>query len=132
MPSPFPGFSPAALMFFRQLEKNNQREWFTPRKEKFDELVRQPMLELVALINDDLRKFSVDHVTEPAKAIYRIHRDTRFSKDKSPYKTHLAATFARKGLPRHSGAGFYFSVGHTGVEVAAGMYMPDPPVLRAV
>src|SRR6185437_8067272 len=132
MATVFPGFSPAAITFFRQLEKNNDRDWFKARKEKFEEQVRKPMLELVGLINDDLRKFAVDHVTEPAKALYRIHRDTRFSKDKTPYKTHIAAMLPRQGLGKNTCAGFYFSVSHTGVEVAAGMYMPGPPDLLKV
>jgi uncharacterized protein (TIGR02453 family) len=132
MPMAFPGFSPKALSFFRQLEKNNRREWFQPRKEQFDELLYKPMLELATVIAGDLRTFAVDNVCVPKKAIYRIYRDTRFSKDKTPYKTHIAATFPRAGLPRHSGAGFYYSVSHTGVEVAAGSYMPGPDELTAI
>ena len=131
--SAFPGFPPQALSFFRQLEKNNRRDWFQPRKPAFDEQVRGPMLDLVALLNDDLRGFAADYVVEPpAKALYRIHRDTRFAKDKSPYKTHIAATFTRPGLPRNNGAGFYVAVSHAGVEVAGGMYMPGPDELAAV
>jgi uncharacterized protein (TIGR02453 family) len=132
MASSFPGFSRAALTFFKQLEKNNEREWFAARKQKFEELLRKPMLELLALVNDDLRGFAVDHVTEPARALYRIHRDTRFSKDKTPYKTHIAAMFPRQGLGKNTCAGFYFGVSHSGVEVAAGMYMPGPPDLLTV
>ena len=132
MASAFSGFTPQALTFFRQLEKNNKREWFQPRKERFEELCRVPMQELVRQISEDLRKFAVDHVTEPRKAIFRLYRDTRFSKDKTPYKTHIAATFERPGLPKHAAAGFYFSVSHTGVEIAAGMYMPGPAELAAV
>src|SRR5438552_1080473 len=97
MAQTFPGFSPKALSFFRQLERNNKREWFQPRKEQFEELCRAPMLELVAQVVDDLREFAVDHVLEPKRAIYRIYRDTRFSKDKSPYKTHIAAIFPTRG-----------------------------------
>src|SRR5882724_1818851 len=107
MPATFPGFSPKAISFFRQLAHNNRREWFQPRKDLFDNEVRAPMLELIEQINDDLRSFAADYVTEPKKAIYRFYRDTRFSKDKSPYKTHIAATFARRGLPKNAGAGFY-------------------------
>ena len=90
------------------------------------------MLELVGLVCDDLREFAVDYVTEPRRAVFRLYRDTRFSKDKTPYKTHIAATFERSGLPKHAAAGFYFSVSHTGVEVAAGMYMPGPGELNAI
>jgi uncharacterized protein (TIGR02453 family) len=69
---------------------------------------------------------------EPGKAVYRIYRDTRFSKDKTPYKTHIAAHFQRSGLPKNAGAGYYFSVSHSGVEVGGGMYMPGPDELSAV
>ena len=91
------------------------------------------MIELVTLINEDLREFAPFNCVEnPAKAIYRLYRDTRFSKDKTPYKTHIAATFPRTGLPKHSGAGFYFSVSHKTVEVAAGCYMPEPDDIRTL
>src|SRR4051812_18630751 len=132
MPSTFPGFSPKALSFLRQLERNNRREWFQPRKDVFDRDVRGPVVELVALVNDDLRSFAAEHVTEPAQAIYRIYRDTRFSKDKTPYKTHIAASFLRRGLPKHAVADFYFAVSHKHVEIAGGMYMPGPEELSAV
>jgi uncharacterized protein (TIGR02453 family) len=132
MPASFPGFTPKALTFFRQLEKNNTREWFGQRKEIFEEFVRRPMIELVTQVGKDLRGFAVDHVTEPGKAIFRIYRDTRFAKDKTPYKTHIAAAFGRQGLPKHADAAFYFSVSHTGVEIAGGMYMPGPAELAAV
>src|ERR1700733_6735324 len=100
MPKTFPGFSPKAITFLRQLEKNNSRDWFQPRKDQFEELLRQPMLELARLIADHLRPFAVDHVLPPAKAVHRIYRDVRFSKDKSPYKTNISAMFPRKGLSK--------------------------------
>src|SRR5262249_10812490 len=72
-------------------------------------------------------------VTEPAaKAIYRIYRDTRFSKDKTPYKTHIAATFGRRGFRRTEAAGFYFGVSHKEVEIGGGSYMPEPEQLAAI
>jgi uncharacterized protein (TIGR02453 family) len=130
---PFEGFSPKALTFFRQLRKSNTREWFTPRKAFFEEQVRAPMLELVALVNDDLRKFAVDHVhADHRKAVYRLYRDTRFSNDKTPYKDHIGALFPRAGLPKHGGANYYFGVSDKGVEIAAGVYMPEPPELNAI
>src|SRR3954466_9288892 len=131
--SSFEGFSPKALAFFRQLRKNNTREWFTPRKAHFEEFVRTPMLELVALVNDDLRQFAVDHVhADHRKAVYRLYRDTRFSNDKTPYKDHIGALFPRAGLPKHGGANYYFGISDEGVEIAAGVYMPEPPELNAI
>jgi uncharacterized protein (TIGR02453 family) len=132
MPQTFPGFPRDALTFLRQLERNNSREWFQPRKEIYDQKVRAPMLRLIELLNGDLRRFAADYASEPKKAIYRIHRDTRFSKDKTPYKTHVAAMFAATGMPKNTAAGFYFHVAPQGVVVAGGMYMPGPLELAAV
>jgi len=133
MPKTFPGFSATMPAFFRGLVKNNDRAWFAAHKEAFERDVRGPMLELVAQVNDALRTFAVEHVVEPpAKALYRIYRDTRFSKDKTPFKDHIGATFHRRGLPRNNSAGFYFGVSHAQVEVAGGMYMPGPDELAAV
>jgi len=126
-------FTNKSLTFFRQLAKNNKRDWFQPRKELYDELIRFPMIELVEQIAADMRKFAIDYVpADPAKAIYRIYRDTRFSKDKTPYKTHIAAHFQHQKLPKNRAGGFYFSVSHTGVEIAGGIYMPGPEELAAV
>ena len=119
--------------FFRQLQKNNKREWFTPRKEIFEEHVRRPMIELVTDLCDDLRKFAVDYVpAEPAKALYRIYRDTRFSKDKTPYKLHIAAHFQHRQLPKNRAAGLYLAVSHQELDIAGGIYMPDPEGLLIV
>ena len=132
-PKSFPGFPRQMPTFLRGLEKNNRREWFAPRKEIFDEHVRNPMVELVTRLNERFKRFAVDHVAdEPAKLIYRIYRDTRFSKDKTPYKTHIGATFAHRTLTRHGGAGYYFEVSHRHVGIAGGVYMPGPEELQAL
>jgi len=133
MASKFPGFSPKAISFFRQLEKNNERDWFAKHKEVFDNYVRAPMVELVGLMGEEFRRFAVDYVPEkPERAIYRIYRDTRFSKDKTPYKTHIAAQFQHRRLPKNRGAGFYFEITNDHVGIASGMYLPDPEQLLAV
>jgi uncharacterized protein (TIGR02453 family) len=90
------------------------------------------MLELCARVAEDLRAFAADHVVEPKKALFRIYRDTRFSNDKTPYKTHAAAVFPRAGMGKTTCAGFYFAVSHESVEIAGGMYMPGPEELAAV
>ena len=131
MPAAFPGFSPKAITFLRQLKKNNSRDWFQPRKEQFELLLRQPMLELSAIVLHHLRTFAVEHVVEPRKAVHRIYRDVRFSKDKSPYKTNISAMFDRKGLS-HAGAGYYFSLASDEFSIAGGIYMPGPIELAAV
>ncbi|MBV8903100.1 MAG: TIGR02453 family protein, partial [Acidobacteriia bacterium] len=89
----FPGFPREGVEFLRALARNNRREWFQPRKQMFEEQVKQPMRALVETVNTALMGFAPELATEPEKAIYRIYRDTRFSKDKTPYKTHIAASF---------------------------------------
>ena len=131
MPTGFPGFPPEMFQFFRQLKRNNHREWFQPRKELFERHVKAPMTELVTALNSQLMKFGPDYVADPKRAIFRIYRDTRFSPDKTPYKTHIGASFGRRGL-RISGGGLYFGVSQEGVEVAGGIYHPEPDTLLAV
>jgi uncharacterized protein (TIGR02453 family) len=130
--APFPGFPPEALAFFRSLKRNNRREWFQPRKHIYDGKVRAPMEELVAALNAAMMKFAPEYTREPGAAIYRLYRDTRFSPDKTPYKTHVAAIFPKRSLEKHASASLYFSVSPEGVEVAAGVYMSTPEELRAI
>jgi uncharacterized protein (TIGR02453 family) len=134
MTTRFAGFPRQMPTFFRALEKNNNREWFNARKEIFESHVRVPMIDLVTLLNDKFRTtFGVDHVADnPSRLIYRIYRDTRFSKDKTPYKTHIGATFAHRKLSRHGGAGYYFEISHRYVGIAGGVYMPEREELTAI
>jgi uncharacterized protein (TIGR02453 family) len=120
----FGGFPAEGIKFLRDLDKNNDRDWFQARKDIYETKVKAPMIELLDAVNQELKKFAPDFVCDPAKAVYRIYRDTRFSKDKTPYKTHIAANLPRRGLSKHAAGGFYFSVSPKGVEVAGGVYMP--------
>lgn len=129
MPSTFPGFPPEALQFLRSLKRNNRREWFQPRKHKFEEHVRTPMLALVEALNAELAKFAPDYVTDPKKAVFRIYRDTRFSKDKLPYKTNTSAVFHHRTAGT---GGFYFSVSPEEIEIAGGLYHSPPDVLLLI
>lgn len=130
MRSAFPGFPPEGIQFFRSLSRHNNREWFLPRKPVFEEKLKQPMRQLVEALNTAMKGFAPEYVADPDKAIYRIYRDTRFSKDKTPYKDHIAASFPRRGLP--GGAGFYFAVSHREVGVGGGVYMPAPETLLTI
>ena len=129
---PFVGFPPEGIQFFRGLARNNNRDWFLPRKEIFENKVKQPMYELVEALNGAMLKFAPQYVTNSGKAVFRLYRDTRFSKDKSPYKQQIAASFPRHGLERHAGAGLYFAVSHKEVAVGGGVYMPVPETLLAI
>ncbi len=132
MASGFNGFPDEALSFLRALKKNNRREWFQARKNVYEEKVKAPMSELIAALDRRLERFAPDYLADPQKAIFRIYRDTRFSRDKSPYKTNIAANFPRRGLGKGAGAGLYFSISPEEIEVAGGIYMPDADQLRTV
>ncbi len=127
----FPGFSPDALAFLRSLKRNNRREWFKPRQEKHDTLIKAPMLELVEALNHELARFAPDYITPAQKAVYRIYRDTRFSKDKTPYKTHIAAIFPRHSALKREGAVFYFHFTEKELLAFGGVYSPDREELLA-
>jgi len=117
------------IRFLKQLKRNNNREWFQANKHIFEEKLRAPMEAAVDGVNQVLASTAPEYVTEPKQAIYRIHRDTRFSPDKTPYKTHLGALFPRRGMSKMSGAAFYFHVAPEGVVVAGGVYFADPKTL---
>jgi len=129
---PFRGFPKEGLSFLRQLRRNNNRDWFALHKAKYEEHVKAPMIALVDALNSELAAYAPMLVTDPAKAIYRIYRDTRFSSDKTPYKTQIAASFWHRGLPKHAGAGLYVAVSAEGVDVGGGVYMPGPEELLAL
>lgn len=132
MPAAFSGFPAEALKFLRDLQANNRREWFQPRKHEYEEYVKQPMIDLVLALGDELENYGVDLVTAPQKAIYRLYRDVRFSKDKSPYKAHVSAIFSPRGMQKHAGAALYFHVAPEEVFIAGGIYAPGPKELLAV
>ena len=127
-----PDFGTAALAFLRSLQRNNRREWFTPRKPQFERELKAPMLALITEINRALADFSPGHVQPPPKVLMRIYRDTRFSSDKRPYKSHIAAWWSHDGMRRTSGAGYYLHISGKEVVVAAGVYMPDREQLLAI
>ena len=132
MHSPFRGFPPETLKFLRQLKRNNNREWFQGHKAIYEEKVKQPMVELVTALGGAMQGFAPELVTDPKRAIFRIYRDTRFSPDKTPYKTHIAAHFTPSGVAKNIGAGLYFHVDTEEVLVAGGVYMPQSPALRLI
>jgi uncharacterized protein (TIGR02453 family) len=132
MDSGFAGFPTEALKFLRQLKRNNNREWFLAHKETYEQKVKAPMTELVFDLGFALQQAAPELIVDPKRAIYRIYRDIRFSADKSPYKTHIAAMFIPRGIPKNTGAALYFHIEPAQVMVAGGTYMPDLPTLRTL
>ena len=128
----FSAFPKEGLQFLRTLKRNNNREWFQEHKSIYENSVKRPMMDLVDTLANDFRKFAPEMVASPKVSIYRIYRDTRFSNDKSPYKTHIAAVFPRTGLGKHEGAGFYLHIAPSEIFIGGGLYMPLPEDLSSV
>jgi uncharacterized protein (TIGR02453 family) len=125
-------FTDETMKFLRGLKRNNDREWFEARRDVYERALRHPMLALVDEISKAMETFAPEHVRPANKIVMRIYRDTRFSKNKLPYKTHMAAWWARRGMEKTSGGGFYLQVGVDGVLAASGCYMPEREQLLAV
>lgn len=127
-----PVFTEESLRFLRGLRRNNNREWFEARREIFERTVKGPMLALIERVTTGMCEYAPQHVRPAAKCLFRIYRDTRFSADKSPYKTHLGAWWAHTGMAKTSGAGFYTHIGSAEFVIAAGAYMPEKEQTLAI
>ena len=128
---PFVGFPPEGLKFLRDLKKNNHREWFTSHKSIYLESVKLPMQSLISALQGSMAKHAPEFEFNPRRSIFRINRDTRFSKNKAPYKTSIAAVFHPKGNWQES-AGFYLHVEPPEIYVGGGIYMPDSAQLKKI
>jgi uncharacterized protein (TIGR02453 family) len=131
-PSIQPYFSEEALKFLRALKRHNNREWFEARREIYERELKLPMLAVIEHVTHAMASFAPAHVRPAAKTMMRIYRDTRFSADKTPYKTHISAWWTRVGLEKTSGGGYYFHFSPTEVAIAAGIYMPQREQLLAI
>jgi uncharacterized protein (TIGR02453 family) len=129
-PPKFTGFSKETLRFLVDLAKNNRREWFNERKTFYKETVEEELRRLVWSTSAALAKKKIPLSAEPKKAIFRIYRDTRFSADKSPYKTNLGAVFGTGAKP---GSGvLYVHVEPKASFAALGFYQPAQPGLTRI
>src|SRR5437667_8143871 len=128
----FSAFPREGIQFLRSLKRNNNREWFQEHKSIYEIHVKRPVNDLIEAVAEEFEKFAPEMIAAPKASAYRIYRDTRFSKDKSPYKTHVAAVFPRAGLGKHEGAGFYVQIAPGELLVGGGLYMPLPEDLNAV
>jgi len=132
VPAALPYFRPEALTFLRNLKRHNERAWFQPRKAQFEVELKEPMLAIIRKVMEAMTDFAPQFVRPAEKCLFRIYRDTRFSGDKRPYKTHVAAWWTHTGLEKTSGAGYYFHVNPQEVVIAAGSYMPDKDQLAQI
>jgi uncharacterized protein (TIGR02453 family) len=135
----FRGFRPGAIGFLRRLARNNTREWFERHRAEYETGVRAPMRALVEEMDVRLARFAPELCGDPRRSIFRIHRDVRFSADKSPYKTNAACQFFHHDAGRGAGqdaegagAGLYFQLAHEECFVAGGLWMPARPTLDRI
>ena len=128
---PFAGFPPEGIRFLKRLKAHNNREWFTAHRKEYLEFVRLPMESLLASLAGPLGRIAPEMHVDPKKSIFRIHRDTRFSRNKDPYKTHVAAIIHPKGHWEES-AGLYLHIEPGEVYLGGGIYMPDGAQLKKI
>jgi uncharacterized protein (TIGR02453 family) len=128
-------FQPSFFKFLRDLKKNNNRLWFNANKERYELEVRNPLLDFIGEAGPDLRKISKNVVADNSPtggSMFRIYRDTRFSKDKTPYKTAASAQFRHtQGKDVHA-PGFYLHLEPGEVFVGGGIWHPEPPTLAQI
>jgi uncharacterized protein (TIGR02453 family) len=128
-------FSPKLFAFLEELRENNNREWFQANKSRYKAEVQEPLLEFISAFAEPLHAISPHFVASPKPvggSMFRIYRDVRFSRDKSPYKTHAAAQFRhREGRDVHA-PGFYLHLEPGSVFMGAGLWHPDGSTLKKI
>lgn len=136
----FIGFRPEAVEFLAELAANNERAWFQPRKAEFERLLKEPLEALCVALDEAFRSRGIPLRADPAKSPFRIYRDVRFAKDKSPYKTNVGASFpwigdgaadveGRSHTANVHSSGGYFHLSPGEIYVGGGYWHPEKPWL---
>ena len=138
----FTGFRPDAIQFLVDLSENNDRSWFQPRKGEYERLLKEPLEALISTLAERFAARGIPLRADPSKSPFRIYRDVRFSKDKSPYKTNLGASFpwvseapgdggTRSHTTNVHSSGGYFHLSPGEIYVGGGVWHPEKPWLEA-
>lgn len=131
-PSPF---RPALYSFLRDLEANNEREWFKSNKDRYESQLRDPALEFIDQMVGPLKQIS-PHFTADTRTVggslFRIYRDTRFAADKTPYKTHVGIHFRHENAKDAHAPGFYLHLERGSSMAAAGLWAPETAVANQI
>jgi uncharacterized protein (TIGR02453 family) len=128
-------FEKSFLKFFRALAKNNNRDWFNEHKAEYKEVIVEPLTTFIALMAPRLNKITKHFVADPSSnggSMFRIYRDVRFSKDKSPYKLHAACQFRHQLGKDAYAPGFYLHISPQEVIFGGGIWMPPNLVLAKI
>lgn len=118
--------------FFKDLAKQNNKEWFDANRKRYEKSVKEPFKAFVGEAIERIAKKDPSVTIEPKDAIFRINRDIRFSKDKTPYKLNVSAIISPAGRKDHSSPGIYFELGPESVKFYGGAYLPDKDQLERI
>ncbi len=125
-------FTPDFHLFFKELAQNNQREWFEANRERYEKQVKNPFKDFVQKLINEIQNLDSEVRIEAKDCIFRINRDIRFLKDKTPYKLHTSAVVGKGGKKSADIAGFYFEFGADSITFATGAYQPDKNYLHKI
>jgi uncharacterized protein (TIGR02453 family) len=126
-----PSFEPALFAFLRELKANNQRDWFNANKRRYEADVKEPALAFVEDVGYRMPAVS-SHLVADARSMFRIYRDTRFAKDKTPYKTHVGIYFRHARSDLADTAGVYVHLEPRHAFLGAGIWHPGSPALKRI
>jgi uncharacterized protein (TIGR02453 family) len=118
--------------FFNELYLNNNREWFTENKKRYEKSVKKPFEDFISHMIMKVKELDPDLELTPKEAIFRIYRDIRFSKDKTPYKTQVSAVVGHGGRKNHVKPGMYIQLGQEDARLYCGAYSPNKDQLYAI
>ncbi|MDH3422381.1 MAG: TIGR02453 family protein, partial [Gemmatimonadota bacterium] len=124
-------FTEDTYRFLKDLKKNNDRDWFDANKKRYEEHLKDPALRIIAAFAPELKKISPHFMATP-RSLFRIYRDVRFAKDKSPYKTHIGLHFRHDRSKDAHAPGFYLHVEPKQAFIGVGIWHPDGPALRSI
>ena len=131
--SEFSGFPKAAVKFYKDLSKNNTKEWFEAHRDDFENHVMEPSRQFVTAMGRRLREIAPRVVADPRvnQSIFKIHRDIRFSKDKTPFKTNVAFLWWEGKFKKLENSSFYFHLEPSFLLIGLGIYQFPKPHLEA-
>ncbi len=131
----FPGFDTSLVDFLMDLEENNNRDWFQANKDRYEALVREPALAFIEAMAEPLEAIAPSFRASARRqggSLMRVYRDTRFSRDKTPYKTNVGIQFRHEQGKDVHAPGYYLHIDPDSVFIGAGMWRPHPEALKAI
>ncbi|WP_169569251.1 DUF2461 domain-containing protein [Sneathiella limimaris] len=135
MNASFSGFSKDLIKFYEDLVQNNNRDWFQKNKQRYREVALLPMCDFIEAFAPYLEDIAPYYIADPRPnggSVFRIHRDVRFSRDKKPYKEHLACQFRHQAGKDAHAPGFYLHIDLEGVRFGGGLWLPPAPKLAKI